>query len=309
MELLVHGTLRLNAIKYPQKTAVVDGMRRINYTQLDERTNRLANALIKQGIKKGDKVGILMCNCQEFIEAIFGISKAGAISVPLNYRSVGRELEYLINNSDTEAIILGEEFIEITTSVLPQCPLLEEGNCIVVGDKTAQNGMIPYEEFLQKGSSQEPKIPIVERDPFTICYTSGTTGRPKGAVISHRARVLLYFCCAVEFGVSDEDIYLCFGPLYHHGATNGATRVIWVGGKVVIMRAFDAQEALRLIEKEKVTIGFIVPTMTNFILNLPDEEKAKYDVSSIRVLTSGSSSLHTKTKDGILNFFKKFKTP
>lgn len=302
MELLVHGTLRLNAIKYPQKTAIVDGERSITYTQLNERVNRLANTLLGLGVKKGDKVGILMHNCIEFIEAVFGVSKAGAVSVLMNYRSVGPELEYFINNSDTSALIVGEEFVDVIKSVLPNCNLLTEDGCIVIGEKSSGQ-MLCYEYLLGGSSSREPEVPITEGDPFVICYTSGTTGRPKGAVIRHRDRVLLYFCCAVEFGVSDEDVYLCFGPLYHHGPTNGATRTIWAGGKLVIMKTFDPKEALELIQREKVTVGFIVPTMSNFILNLPDEERAKYDVSSVRLLTSGGSPLHTKTKDGILKFF------
>jgi long-chain acyl-CoA synthetase len=302
MELLVHGTLRLNAVKYPQKTAIVDGERSITYLQLNERANRLANVLAELGISKGDKVGILMYNCIEFIEAVFGVSRAGAVSVLMNYRSVGRELEYLINNSDTSILILGEEFGDVIKSVLPNCNLLTEEGCIVVGKKSSGQ-MRHYEDLLRGSFTREPEVAITETDPFVICYTSGTTGRPKGAVIRHRDRVLLYFCCAVEFGVSDEDVYLCFGPLYHHGPTNGATRTIWAGGKLVIMKTFDPKEALELIHREKVTVGFIVPTMSNFILNLPHEERAKYDVSSVRLFTSGGSPLHTKTKDGILKFF------
>lgn len=282
--------------------AIVDGERSITYTQLNERVNRLTNVLLEQGVKKGDKVGILMFNCIEFIEAVFGISKAGAVSVLMNYRSVGPELEYLINNSDASALILGEEFVEVIKSVLPNCSLLREEGCIVVGEQCSGQ-MQRYDVLLQGVSSREPEISIKETDPFVICYTSGTTGRPKGAVIRHRDRVLLYFCCAVEFGVSDEDVYLCFGPLYHHGPTNGATRTIWAGGKLVIMRTFDPKEALELIQRQKVTVGFIVPTMSNFILNLPRDEKSKYDVSSVRLLTSGGSPLHTKTKEGILRFF------
>lgn len=302
MELLVHGTLDANAKKYPFKTAVVDENRRITYSELTQRVNRVANTLLGLGVGKGDKVGVLLYNRIEHIESVFGISKAGAVSVPINYRSVARELEYFIDHSECRALILGEEFVDAVESILPDCPLLKRRNCIVVGVRVPE-GMRSYEEMLDQASSASPQIPIAERDPFTICYTSGTTGRPKGAVISHRARVLLYFCCAVEFGVSDEDVYLCFGPLYHHGPANGATRTIWVGGKVVLMRAFESRLALELIEKEKVTVGFIVPTMSNFILNLPEEEKAKYDVSSVRLLTSGGAPLHTHTKEGLLKFF------
>lgn len=302
MELLVHGTLESNVKKYPGRTAAVEGERRITYSRLGERVNRLANALIGLGVKKGEKVGVLLYNCIEHIESVFAISKTGAVSVPINYRSVQRELEYFIHQSECKALILGEEFVDAVQEILPHCPLLEEGNCIVVGRHKPRE-MLSYEEILDNAPAVGPEIPIGERDPFTICYTSGTTGRPKGAVISHRARVLLYFCCAVEFGVTDEDVYLCFGPLYHHGPANGATRTIWVGGRVVLMRAFDPREALELIEREKVTVGFIVPTMSNFILNLPQEERARYDVSSVRLLTSGGAPLHTHTKEGLLRFF------
>ncbi len=302
MELLVHGTLDSNARKYPFKTALVDGQRRMTYSELAERVNRVANSILGLGVRKGEKVGVLLYNCMEHIESVFGISKAGGVSVPINYRSVPRELEYFINHSECRALILGVEFVEAVDSILLNCPLLEERNCVVVGPWKGRR-MRSYEELLERASVVGPEVDIGERDPFTICYTSGTTGRPKGAVISHRARVLLYFCCAVEFGVSDEDVYLCFGPLYHHGPANGATRTIWVGGKVVLMRAFEPRLALDLIEKERVTVGFIVPTMSNFILNLPEEEKARYDVSSVRLLTSGGSPLHTHTKEGLLRFF------
>jgi acyl-CoA synthetase (AMP-forming)/AMP-acid ligase II len=159
MELLVHETLRANATKYPEKTVVVDGKRRMTYSQFNERVNRLANALTELGVSRGDKVGILMFNCIEYLEAFFGISKAGAVSVPINYRSVARELEYFVNNSDTSLLVVGEEFVELLRSILPNCEQLQEERCIVVGAERSDR-MLAYEEILKGASPREPEMPI-----------------------------------------------------------------------------------------------------------------------------------------------------
>lgn len=300
MELILGEGLRLNAIKFPDKECLVFQNKRFSYKELNQRTNQLANGLIRFGLKKGDKVAMLLHNCNEYLENFLGLAKAGIVSVPLSYRATARDLENMINHSDAKGLIFGEEFEEVVNAIKPQLGQVKK--FFVVGEKTigwAEN----YEKFLLSNSKEEPGTEVHETDPIWIPYTSGTTGAPKGVVGSHRGWTLQIPLTSMEYKIHDDDIFLNTGPLYHLAPYWLCLTFLYICGKVVVMRDFDPSETLKLIEKEKITAVFIVPTMFNFILNLPEEEKKRWDLRSLRVAIVGAAPLLTKTKEEILKYF------
>jgi acyl-CoA synthetase (AMP-forming)/AMP-acid ligase II len=299
-DLILGDGLRLNALKCPEREALVYQDRRFSYRELNERVNRLANALIVRGFSKGDKIALLLHNCNENLEIFLGLAKTGIVSVPMTYRAIGKDLVYMINHSDAKGFIFGEEFEEIVQAIKPEIRGVRE--FWAVGRKNppwAAN----YEDLLLSGSDLEPGVSVQETDPIWIAYTSGTTGVPKGVVGSHRGWVLQISLSAMELKIYEDDTFLNTGPLYHVAPYWSCLSILYLGGKVVVMREFDSVAALRLIEQEKITVASMVPTMFNRILNLPEKEKRKWDLRSLRVVKVGTAPLLTKTKEEILKFF------
>ena len=299
--LLVGDTLRQHAQKYPTKEAIIFEDKRMTYGEYNERVNRLANGLMGLGLKKGDKVSILLSNKPEYMDAYFAIHKTGFVAVPINYNLKADEIQYIVNNSESKALITSVEFLERVEPVMKQFEQVK--HYILLGNEKCPN-MIPYEELLARSSTAEPEVELKEADHNLIMYTSGTTGFPKGAVRSHRANTLLYMYSCIEFGFTEEDKIISVGPLYHGGPCFFNHMHLYIGATVLIREKFDAADTLRTIGEEKITTAFFVPTMYNMMMQLPKKELDSYDVSSMRVLTSGAAPLHTKTKEWILDYFK-----
>lgn len=301
MELILGTGLRLNAIRYPDKEALVFQDKRFTYKELNERVNRVANELVGRGLKKGDKVAALLHNCNEYLEIFIALAKVGIILVPLTYRAVAKDLPYLVNHADAKGLIFGEEFEEIVNEVRGQLSQVKQ--FIVVGKRKiawAEN----YEEILLSGSEKEPDIVVHETDPIWITYTSGTTGKPKGCLVCHRGWTLQIHLVGTEHAIRHDDVFLNTGPLYHLAPYWFCLAFLYLGAKVVIMKDFDALETLELIEKERITKVFMVPTMVNFILNLPDKEKEGRDLRSLGLISIGAAPLLTKTKIDALKYFQ-----
>lgn len=298
--LLVGATLRQHASKYPNKEAVIYKDKRLTYKEFNERVNQLSNGLSRLGLKKGDRVGILLMNCSEYMEAYFAVDKTGVVGVPINYNLQSDEIKYVLNHSESKGLIAGPEFLERLGAVQSDLEYLKD--CVFVG-QNCPSGMTPYEQLLASASSDEPQVKLAESDPNMIMYTSGTTGFPKGAMRSQRANTLLYMYSSIEFGFTEEDKTISLGPLYHAGPGFFNHMHIYVGGSVLIKDKFEARDALKTIQDEKITTGFIVPTMYNLMMALPEDELKKYDVSSLRVVISAAAPLHTKTKEWILDYF------
>lgn len=300
-QLVLGEELRVAAIKNPNKEAIIYGDRRITFSALDKRTNRLANALIKCNFKKEDRAAILLHNCSEVLEIYFGLAKAGIVAVPLTYRAMDKDLGYMLDHSGVKILFCGEEFEQIIKRVRPNLTHIEK--IVIIGDKDigeTEN----YETFLTLGDENKSEIDVYETDPLWITYTAGTTGLPKGCLSCHRGWVLQMYLVATDYGLKETDVHLTTGPLYHVAPFWSALQTICLCGTVVVMREFDPLGALKLIEKEKISQLFMVPTMLNLILNLPGDEKKSIDTSSLRVLSVGAAPLLTKTKEEILKYFK-----
>ena len=303
VELLVQRGIKLSVQKYPEKVAVIYKDKRITYSELDSRANRIANGITAMGLMKGDKVGILLYNCSEFVEIYYGMAKAGIISVPINFRLAAPEIEYIVRNSDSKALIMGEDFIDRIDTIRPNLEMIAERNYVVLGDRIPDYA-IRYEDFLGKASDIEPDVEIKETDPYFIGYTSGTTGFPKGAVMPHRSIYDIVISHLIGRGVSPDDKYLLIMPLFHSNSVWHSNLLLFIGGAVCIYPSggFSPTEILEIIQKEKITCTNMVPTMSNLMLSLPDRDK--YDVSSMRWLVSSSAPLLTKTKEELFSFFK-----
>ncbi len=265
-----------NAEIYPDKTAFVFKDRRYTFKEINERVNSLISAIFRMGVKKGDHVGILAYNCPQYFEA-FALSKGGFVCVPLNFRSVARELIYLINDSEINTIIVSKEFIDLVNSVKNEIGGVKN---FIALDFEAE-GMINYEKLIRSHAPVEPKEIITPEDDAAIYYTSGTTGRSEGAVHTHKS--LLAEINLPNRDLGPEDIALCVMPFFHVGGTAAYQFGVYASGATsVVLEKFDEADVLRAIEKEKVTYVNMVPAMIIRMLDYPDLKK--YDLSSLKTI-------------------------
>ncbi|WP_175492779.1 long-chain-fatty-acid--CoA ligase [Bacillus sp. OK048] len=301
MEFTLGKLLSITAAKYSNKTAIIFGDTRYTYAEVEERANQLANNLIKRGLKKGDRCAVLFYNRAEWLEIYHGLAKAGIIVVPVNFRFTASEVQYVINNSKAKAIIYEASFSELVEEIKKDAPTLAYYVGLGVKDKA-----INYEEWLKSSSSDNPEVDVRENDPLLIGYTSGTTGFPKGAVITHRKMVTNLLVFAKEFGgINCTDKMLLIMPMFHGNSTWFLQMIAINGGTSVVFPSigFNPEELLSIIQKEKITLTSLVPTMLTMILNLPENIKNKYDMSSLRMLLSSSAPIMLKTKEETLKFF------
>ncbi len=277
------------ADRQPKKVAMVFQDLRLTYGELDGRVNALCHFFLNTGLKKGDRVAVLTFNNHQFMEIFMACSRIGMIMVPLNFRLVGRELEYQLNNSESAVLFLGEEFQKVIASIRPQLKTVKK--FIVIGKPDTGSGMEPYEELVGSHPKNPPKLPyeVDVQDDFIIIYTSGTTGRPKGALLTQMNVLFTSLNQIIDFQCTTRDVTLTMAPMFHVGGSLILTfPMIHVGGTSIIMKSFDPVKALELIQKEKISVIFGVPAMWTAIMQVPGVEKA--DFSSLRFSVSGGSS-------------------
>jgi len=294
--------LKLNAKKFPNTIALKDEKRSYTYPEVNKRVNKLAHSLLSLGLKKGDKVAVLLENSIEIIEIYLSVAKTGIVIVPINFRLVGPEIEYIANNSDAQAFIVHDEFTSTVDSIKQNLKNIKSDKYIVVGEK--REGYLEYETFIQGASESEPEVVVEPKDTWILIYTSGTTGRPKGVVRSHESHIAFYFINAVDFGFNEHDICMNVMPLCHINSTFFTFTFTYIGASVYIhpARSFRSEEILKIIEREKITFISLIPTHYNLILNVPEEAK-KHDVGSIRKLLCSSAPVRKSMKMEIMDFF------
>jgi fatty-acyl-CoA synthase len=294
MNLNVGFMLLRNVHETPDKTAVISGQKRYSYRDFNERVNRLANGLLKMGVKKGDKAAFLLDNCSEFAEISLALGKIGVLSVPLNFRLPKEEIGYIVEHSDSSFFFCGPEYRETAAYLRPRLHRIRK--TIQVG------GSAEYERLLESGDSHEPPTVVLEEDEHSIMYTSGTTGFPKGAVHTHKSRIWNSLNMLVDTGLRSSDIFAIATPLFHIAA--GHTMFlssIFIGGTVVILRGFSLPEFLERIQRERITAFFAVPTM---FLRMAEHPGLKnYDLSSLRLLFTGGAVIPVELKERIMEAF------
>ncbi|MFO7667440.1 MAG: AMP-binding protein [Desulfobacterales bacterium] len=294
--------LKINARHFPETTALKDKDRSFTYPETNRRVNRLSHSLLCMGLKKGDKVAVLLENCIEIIEIYLAVAKTGIIIVPMNFRLVGKDIDYIVNNSDAKALIVDNEFTPVIEEIKPGLVNISKERYIVVGKE--RPGYREYENFIKDSPENEPDMQVLPKDTWILIYTSGTTGKPKGAIRSHESHLSFYFINAVDFGFSHHDICLNVMPLCHINSTFFTFTFLYIGGTVYVhpARSFKSEEILGIIEKEKITFISLIPTHYNLILNVPPEAR-KYNVSSIKKLLCSSAPARKNMKLAIMEFF------
>jgi len=302
--LYVGDILRVNATKFPDKMAVKDAERTLTFKQCNERSCRLANGFTKLGLSKGDKVTIISQNRVEWMEIYGATAKTGVIAVPINWRLVGREIAYIVNNSDAKAFIVHEAFVPEVNKIKGDIPAVK--SLIFLGSKeNMPDGWVHYEDIVEGGSTDEPNVPIDGEDIWIQLYTSGTTGKPKGVLRSHRSYVSFFLINKVDFGFHLDDIGMIVMPLCHVNSTFYSFVFTYIGASVYIFpdHSFDAGRMLDIIDKEKITFTSLVPTHYALILALSDEVKKRFDGRSIKQLLCSSAPVRKLMKMDIMAFF------
>jgi fatty-acyl-CoA synthase len=279
-------------LSYPERLFLKeeDG-REFNNRTFNERVNRMAHALADLGIVKGERVAALMLNSSEFLEIFFACGKTGAIMVPVNFRLAVPELIYILKDSAPHALVYSSDFSEkvqaIKTAGLPMEHYFRHG-----GDKLAEDP--PIADFAARFSADEP-VPVREvtdDDPLFIMYTSGTTGDPKGAVLTHGNILFGAIHSLVGYGVNHTYKSLVVAPLFHIGGlVASATPVIYAGGSLVLQSFYNASEVIKLIQREKINYMFAVPVM--FQVMTKSEEWDKADFSHVHYFISGGAPIPT----------------
>ncbi|GAB6064472.1 o-succinylbenzoate--CoA ligase [Deferrisoma palaeochoriense] len=270
------------------REAVVDGDRRLTYRDLNRRVNRAARALQALGVKPGDRVGLLAYNRAEFVEVIFATAKLGAILVPLNWRLTAPELDYILTDSGTETLLF-DPGLEDLARELRAAACVRGAVCL---GADAVLGAHAYEACLAAQPDAEPEVsPLPDGDtPHILMYTSGTTGRPKGAVLSQGASFwnALNLQLALDFTSADRNLLAL--PMFHIGGIGLFTLpMLYVGGTVVLQRTFDASETLRLLREERISLFFGVPAMFLFLLQHPEFDPSAF--AGVRCAMSGGAPL------------------
>lgn len=264
-----------------------DGGFRLTFKELNESCNRLANALVAHGIQKGERVGLLLMNSREFMEAYFALAKVGAVVVPLNWRLVADELEFILKDSGTERLIFGEEFLDTVADLHSRGDKTDIKQWLQVHDQQdIAFFATDYQAFRETGGADEPAVGATDDDMLYIMYTSGTTGLPKGVVHTHTTALWALITIGSTGDYHYKDRYLACLPMFHVGALTPLAVNVWTGTTSVVMRSFDPSRAWQLIEQEKITTGLAVPAMLNFMLQVPHDQ---HDYSSLRWVMTGAA--------------------
>ena len=299
MQLTVGRSLRLAAQSYPESIALTFENSNITHGQFEAQSNRISRALIEIGLNKGDRLGVILPNSPFYLSVICGAAKAGIALVLLNSRFNANELTYHLRDAGANVLLYDSSFFQVATNAASQITGLR---MFEVGTPHL-NHVIRFDTVVSTQSAEPPDVQVKEDDLLVLQYTSGTTGRPKGAIITHRNRSLAFLHWPTIFGYGPSDVILHAGPL-HHSAPMGMTlSQLCLGGRAVMMRTFDPSEAIRLVAQENVTWAFLIPYMYSMICNWADEHASDLSLPNLRILLSGASPLPTPVKNRILQTF------
>ena len=292
--------LSVYAEKTPDKDFIVFGDRRITYGEGVRRVNRLARGLQSLGLCPSDRVAILSRNCPEYIEVSQAAAKIKAILVPVNYRLKKEEVEYVVADSESRALFVDMEQVELVRGIQSSLKNIGTRSMIVIGGQA--EGMVSYEDFMAGFSDEEPEVENPHVYGATMGYTSGTTGLPKG-VYRKSPHTEMSVIVIRELGLRNDDIHLVVGPFYHAAPIAMAGREIMLGATIVIMKRMDPLEFLDTVEREKVSTAFMAPIHLRYLFDLPQEELAKRDISSMRRIVVAGAPCPFKLKKQAVDYF------
>ena len=276
--------------------------REISWMDFDCRANRFANLLLANGVKKGDKVGILLRNCLEWLPIYFGVLKAGALAVPLNYRYTADEIKYCLDLADCSLLVFGNEFVERVAAVKDDMPTVRK--LYYVGG-SCPDWAESYYQFMSYCSSRRPPVEITDDDFAAIYFSSGTTGFPKAILHKHRSLMHSAVCEQHHHGQMRGDCFLCMPPLYHTGAKMHWFGSLYSCSKAVLLRGISPKWILETASQEKATnVWLLVPWAQDLLdsLDRGDVKLGDYDLSAWRLMHIGAQPV----PPALINRWKKY---
>lgn len=260
----------------------------ITWSEFNKKANRFANLLLTRGIKKGDKVAVLMMNCIEWLPVYFGILKTGALAVPLNYRYESKEIKYCLELSDADAIVFGPEFIGRVEQICNRVPKVKMW--FYVGEDCPSFAE-SYDKLVSYCSTKNPDIKLTDDDFGAIYFSSGTTGFPKAILHKHRSLMHAAVTEQNHHSQTKDDVFLCIPPLYHTGAKMHWFGSLLVGGKAVILRGIKPEWILKTVSDEKCTIVWLLVPWAQDILDAIENGSVNlkdYELSQWRLMHIGA---------------------
>jgi fatty-acyl-CoA synthase len=295
-----HVAIMFHAHNTPDKEALVEydaggTPRRLTWRELDQEVNRLCHALVKRGVGGGDGVALMLPNSVEYLVAQLALARIGCTAVQIGYRLKAAEIGYILQNAEPRATVVHAAYQD--AMIEARVKVGQSGPVLVVGaNGTARPGVDGYEAALAAEPGDAPPRVTGHDGGGVIIYTSGTTGKPKGARRKWKQTGLDAVADMIhQVGMSHDDRHLVVCPLYHSAAPAFVTIMLTLGATVVLMNHFDAEAALGIIQRERITCSMMVPTMLVRMCALPREVRAKYDTSLLRWIMSGAAPLSTET--------------
>ena len=283
------GGVREFARATPAATAVIDGDRTLAFADLDERASRLAQHLLTSGLTRGERVAVLIGNRLEYPEVAAGIAKAGLVMVPLNPRLTPSEAGYILEHSGARTIVLDDAL----TPVVAESPLPR----LAIGGS--------YDDALAGADATDPchQGASPSRTRSASPTRPGRPAGPKGVLISHRSRALTFYMSALEWGLGNGRVSAAVAPMYHGAGFAFGYAPVFTGGTVTMLRAWDPEEFLRLVQRDRVQSAFLVPTHAHLLRALGDDVIASYDLSSLDTLYFNAAALPWPLKQWVMATF------
>jgi len=296
--------LELYARLFPDKIGARDLEREMTFHAWYARACQLANGLNGIGLDKGDHVCVLAYNCVEWLEIYAATALAGLVAVPINFRLVGPEIAYIVGNCEARALIVQDDLVDAIESVRAELPV-PAGNFIVFGNKR-RAGYRSYEDLMAQARDRRPDVEVHAEDPWTLMYTSGTTGRPKGAIRSHRGSAMLALVTEVEMRLSRHDAALLVMPMCHANSLFFFGAFTYCGATCTVYsrKSFDPEHLVSTMAEGGATFTSLVPTHYIMMIALSAPVRARYNVDAVTKLMISSAPARRDTKLAVMEYFK-----
>ncbi len=284
--MVLRDILTRNARIYPDRIALAMGHESVTFRELAERVSRRASGLRRLGIGKGDRVAVLMRNSPAYVELLYAVTQIGAVLTPLNELLIARELAAILRHADAAALVYSDEFRDVAERIRTSVPSV---SCVVSEEVLFPEGSAP--------GGMESDL----SDTAILVYAGGTSGAPRGAMLSHGNLVSASVSAALELGLSRNDVYLFCAPLPFMAGTGRLLRFQCMGGSVVILPGDDPEDVLKAIERRKITHVLLTPTLIARILDLPSA--SRYNLATLKTVLYGGASIPIELQKRAIRFF------
>jgi acyl-CoA synthetase (AMP-forming)/AMP-acid ligase II len=297
--------LSAHARLFPDKIGASDLEREMSFALWEARARRLANALMGLGLAKGDRVAMLAYNCLEWAEIYAATAKAGLVAVPINFRLTAPEALYIIADAECAALIVQDELAGVVEEIAAQLPVNPERR-IHFGKARTPAGFRDYEGLLAAAAASAPDVRVDPADPSVFMYTSGTTGRPKGVIRSHRGDAMVGLVTEIELKLDRDDSSLLVMPMCHANSLYFFSAFAQMGGATHIYsrKSFDPEEAIRALAEKGASFTSLVPTHYIMMLGLSEATRAKLKLDAVEKLMISSAPARPDTKRAVMEMFR-----